>query len=73
MMVNEFNLTYQHHETQYPSHGFNDYIIIIIIIIITTTTTTIIIIIVFVVIVVASSQAQLKQMNPLTCLVQYKL
>jgi len=33
MMVNEFNLTHQHHEMQYPSHEFNDYIIIIIIII----------------------------------------
>jgi len=30
-MVNEFNLTYQHYEMQYPSRGFNKYIIIIII------------------------------------------
>jgi hypothetical protein len=32
MMANEFNLTYQHHEMQYPSHEFNNYTIIIIII-----------------------------------------
>jgi len=52
MMANEFNLTYQHHEMQYPSHEFNNYTIIIIII--------------------ASLQAQWKQMNPLTFLVQYQ-
>jgi hypothetical protein len=48
-MVNEFNLTYQHREMRYPSHGFSDYIIIIIISIV----------------VVAFSQSQWKQMNPL--------